>query len=85
MSLAEASVIGIKFASIDPTNRVTPYPKATPVNAVIIPARGFLLFSLNMIAANGINTTYPISLIKLETVATNNRMNVIFWLLKLFW
>ena len=57
INLAADVVEGIKLTSVEPTNKLIAEPKLTPQNAAIIPANGFRLFALNIIAANGINKT----------------------------
>ena len=47
---------------------VVPYPKATPENAAIIPAIGFLPLYRNKSAPIGINIAKPTSFIRLDIV-----------------
>ena len=77
-SIREAAsfVYSIKESSILPTNIETPYPKATPEKAVIIPRIGFLSFIKYIRAAKGIRIAYPTSFINDEIVAKNINMNV---------
>ena len=61
---------------MDPTKKLTLYPKATPAKAAAIPASGFLPLNKKSKAPSGINTAYPTSFTILENIATKNSIKV---------